>query len=168
MRCAFDRPATSPRGIPDLQHENRPRKHPRRARRRTSIEHRRAKAYFPDERNRIIANVRPGWKRMMILRVLGVWLLLAAMVALTVDGTKSLASGEGQWVVTPLGKQWFDLHAASLNTLQAAVERHIVPWLWDPVILSLLQVPTWVFFGALGFALYWVGRRRRHTKVFDN
>src|SRR5680860_144813 len=98
---------------------------------------------------------------MMMLRVLGVWSLLAAMVALTVDGTQSLATSDGQWIVTPLGAHRFKLHAASLSISQAAIERHVAPWLWDPVILTLLQIPTWVFFGVLGLLLYWIGRRRK-------
>ena len=105
---------------------------------------------------------------MMILRVLGVWSLLVAMVALTIDGTKSLAAGQGQWIVTPLGEHWFKLNAASLNTLQAAIERHVWPWLWDPVMVSLLLIPTWVFFGVIGLMLYWFGRRRRRLNVFEN
>lgn len=105
---------------------------------------------------------------MLILRVLGVWSLLVAMVALTIDGTQSLASGEGQWIVTPLGEHWYKLNAASLSLAQAAVERHVVPWLWDPVVLSILQVPTWVFFGALGLLLYWMGQRRRGVDVYEN
>lgn len=105
---------------------------------------------------------------MMMLRVLGVWSLLAAMVALTVDGTQSLASSEGQWIVTPLGEHWFKLHAPSLNISQAAIERNVAPWLWDPVIVSLLQVPTWAFFGILGLLLYWLGRRRKQLDVFEN
>jgi hypothetical protein len=105
---------------------------------------------------------------MILLRVLGVWSLLVAMVALTIDGTQSLASGEGQWIVTPLGQHWFKLNAASLNMAQAAVERHVAPWLWDPVIISLLQVPTWIFFGILGLLLYWLGSRRRRLNVYEN
>ena len=103
-----------------------------------------------------------------MLRVLGVWSLLAAMVALTVDGTQSLATSDGQWIVTPLGAHWFKLHAASLSISQAAIERHVAPWLWDPVILTLLQIPTWVFFGVLGLLLYWIGRRRKQLDVFQN
>ena len=42
---------------------------------------------------------------MLLLRLLGVWLLLLAMVAAVIDATKSLAGG-GAWVVTSLGQQW--------------------------------------------------------------
>jgi len=97
-----------------------------------------------------------------------VWSLLTAMVALTIDGTKSLASGEGLWIATPLGEHWFKLHASSLNAAQAAIERHVHPLLWDPGIISLLQVPSWILFGVLGLALYWFGRRRRHLDVYEN
>jgi hypothetical protein len=104
---------------------------------------------------------------MWLLRVLGIWSLLAAMVALTIDGTKSLA-GQGRWAMTSLGETWYRLDSASLNTAQAAIERHVAPWLWDPVILSVLQLPTWLFFTGLGLLLYWLGRRRRHRNVYSN
>lgn len=112
--------------------------------------------------------MRLGSKRMLFLRVLGVWSLLTAMVALTIDGTKSLASGEGQWIATPLGEHWFKINAASLNASQAAIERHVHPWLWDPGIISLLQVPSFIFFGVLGLILFWLGRKRRRLNVYEN
>ena len=42
------------------------------------------------------------------------------------------------------------------------------PVLWDPVLVSMLQIPTWVFFGVLGLLFYWLGRRRRQLDVFNN
>jgi hypothetical protein len=105
---------------------------------------------------------------MLFLRILGVWSLLTAMVALTIDGTKSLASGEGQWIATPLGEHWFKISASSLNGAQAAIERYVHPFLWDPVIITLLQIPTWIIFSVLGIALYWLGRRRRRLNVYEN
>ena len=104
---------------------------------------------------------------MWFLRVLGIWSLLAAMVALTIDGTKSLA-GQGQWVMSSLGETWYRLDSAGLNTTQAAVERYVSPYFWDPMIQSVLQVPTWLFFSVLGLLLYWIGRRRRSRNVYSN
>ncbi|MDH3579528.1 MAG: hypothetical protein OEM91_02740 [Hyphomicrobiales bacterium] len=104
---------------------------------------------------------------MWFLRVLGIWSLLAAMVALTVDGTRSLA-GQGQFIVTKLGEHWFKLHSASLNTFQASVERHVHPVLWDPVIINVLQIPTWIFFTVLGLLLYWIGRRKKPREIYTN
>lgn len=109
------------------------------------------------------------WKKpMMMLRVLGAWSLILAMVIVTIDGTKSLASGEGQWIATPLGEHWFKLHAPSLNTAQAAIERYVDPLIWDPVIVSLLLAPSWIVFAVLGLLLYWLGRKRRRIDMYDN
>lgn len=104
---------------------------------------------------------------MWILRTLGVWSLLAAMVALTLDGTRALAT-PGQFQMTRLGETWFRISSDTLNMFQAGVERHVHPFLWDPVIMSILQVPTWVFFTGLGLLLYWLGRRREHQSVYIN
>ena len=104
---------------------------------------------------------------MWFLRVLGIWSLLAAMVALTIDGTKSLAN-QGPWVMTALGDTWYGLSSASLNMFQAAVERNVSTWLWDPVIVSVLQTPTWLFFTILGLLLYWIGRQRGARDVYSN
>lgn len=105
---------------------------------------------------------------MIFLRIIGGWFLLAAVIALVYDGTKTLGSGDGEIVMTPLGQHWFNIHAASLNISQAAIERHVAPWLWDPVITSILTTPAWVVFTILGFAFYFMGRRRKKIDIFAN
>ena len=81
---------------------------------------------------------------LLLLRIIGVWLLLVAMVAAVVDATKSLAGG-GTWVVTPMGEQWKALNAQSLDAAKA-----------------------WVVFGILGVLLYWLGQKRKPVEVFIN
>lgn len=101
-----------------------------------------------------------------LVRLVGLWLVALALVALVVDGTSSIAAM--RWVFTPLGKYWFDLDAASLGLAQAAVQRHVAPALWDPVIQTLLLAPVWAIAGPLGFLLLWLGdlfRRRRRQNV---
>ena len=104
---------------------------------------------------------------MLILRIIGAWLIIGAIVAFVVDGTRTLGSDSG-FVMTPLGEYWFKFHAASLNTAQAAIERHVHPFLWDPVISWILQLPAWVVLGVLGLLIYWIGRRRRPTSAYAN
>lgn len=97
-----------------------------------------------------------------VLRILGLWLVALALVALVIDATASIAASA--LVFTPAGKYWFDLDPASLGLAQAAVQRHLSPMLWDPVIQSLLEAPVWAVSGPLGFLLLWLGdlgRRRR-------
>jgi hypothetical protein len=102
-----------------------------------------------------------------VLRILGVWLLLLAMVAAVVDATKSLAGG-GAWVVTPMGDQWRQLAPDTLDVSRQWIITNAGDWLWDPAILSILAAPTWVVFGILGVFLYWLGQKRKPVEVFIN
>jgi hypothetical protein len=104
---------------------------------------------------------------LMLLRILGVWLLLLAMVAAVIDATKSLAGG-GAWVVTPMGEQWRGLSSETLDGFKAWIETSVGAWLWDPVFTSILAAPTWLVFGILGVFLYWLGQKRKPAEVFIN
>jgi hypothetical protein len=104
---------------------------------------------------------------LILLRILGVWLLLLAMIAAVVDATKSLAGG-GAWVVTPMGEQWRDLAPDTLEISKAWVQTTIGKFAWDPVIVTILHAPTWVVFGILGVFLYWLGQKRKPVEVFIN
>jgi hypothetical protein len=48
------------------------------------------------------------------------------------------------------------------------VTQGTVPWLWDPVILSVIGLPTPVLFGLLAIACGYLGRRRMETKLHIN
>jgi putative Ca2+/H+ antiporter (TMEM165/GDT1 family) len=102
----------------------------------------------------------------IIVRIIGVWFLLAAVIALIIDATKSLAIG--QFVYTSLGQQWFELHGASLETAKKAVETHLAPFVWDPLIAAFLQWPSWALFLLLGISALWLGRKRKSTRLFTN
>jgi hypothetical protein len=104
---------------------------------------------------------------LLLLRILGVWLLLLAMVAAVIDATKSLAGG-GAWVFTPLGQQWSSLNPDSLAAAKTWVETHVGTFMWDPMITEVLNAPTWVVFGILGVGLFWLGRKRTPAEVFIN
>jgi hypothetical protein len=104
---------------------------------------------------------------LILLRIFGVWLLLLAMVAAVVDATKSLAGG-GTWVVTPMGEQWQALNTDSLAATKAWVGTNLGPFVWDPVMTTILHAPTWVVFGILGVLLYWLGQKRKPVEVFIN
>ena len=102
-----------------------------------------------------------------LIRLVGVWFLLLAMVAAVIDATKSLAGG-GAWVVTPMGEQWKALNAQSLDAAKNWVQTNAGPYLWDPVIATILHAPTWVVFGIFGVLLYWLGQKRKPVEVFIN
>ena len=78
---------------------------------------------------------------MWLLRAFGFLFLAAGFVSFVVDGIKTIASAG--LVMTSLGQAWFDVHAASLNLVQALIERYTFPFLWDPVFVSVLFLPGW-------------------------
>ena len=109
----------------------------------------------------------PCRSMLLLLRMVGVWLLLLAMVAAVIDATKSLAAG-GAWVFTSLGQQWSSLNSDSLAAAKTTVETHVGSFMWNPMITEILNAPTWVVFSILGALLFWLGRKRAPGEVFIN
>jgi hypothetical protein len=98
-------------------------------------------------------------------RFVGLWLLAGALVALVVDGAKTIAAGE--IVTTPLGQLWYSISPSGIAIAQAAVQRHVHPLLWDPVIQSILIAPTFVVLGILGALLMLLGRKKQRPKLSE-
>jgi hypothetical protein len=98
-----------------------------------------------------------------LLRFVGLWLTAGALVALVIDATKSIAGSS--LTVTPLGLAWANLSQSSLMStqqfVQQRIETYVGHWLWDPVIQSILLLPTWVVLGAIGLLLTYLGSRKR-------
>ncbi len=72
-----------------------------------------------------------------------------------------IAVQAGEWRIVPAGEVWFTLHTASLNLVQAVVQRYLHPFIWDPLIAGFLQWPLWASFGGPGVALVTIFHRRR-------
>ena len=75
------------------------------------------------------------------------WVLAAAALVAFANDLISFAQ-TGTYRVIPAGQVWFDIHVASLNLMQAVVQRFLHPLLWDPVIATMLQWPAWSLLGA--------------------
>ena len=95
------------------------------------------------------------------------WLLAVLAVGLAGwDGYRSIQAGKP--LSTPLGQFWYAIDPGSLNLLQAVVERYLHPYLWDPIVFTVLLWPGWAVFGVLAvfvalvrLAIALVQRRRR-------
>ena len=94
-----------------------------------------------------------------MLRSLGWWILAAGFVFFVYDGTKSIAGDH--LFFTKLSDVWNALSATSLLRLRPAVEQQVGQWLWDPVIVSVLDAPAWLVFATLGAVLMLLGRKRK-------
>jgi hypothetical protein len=94
-----------------------------------------------------------------VLRFLGLVTLAAAFVFFVYDGTRSIAGGRIE--VLKLGDLWVAVHRNSLLLLQPGIERYVAVWLWDPVLLTVLEQPAWLVLLVLGSILVLLGRRKR-------
>ncbi len=94
-----------------------------------------------------------------LFRLLALVSLGIAAITAILDITRSIA--DSTMVLTPLGLDWYNYSRASLGLLQAGIQRNLHPLIWDPVIQSILQAPTWFVFGVLALLFALIGRRRK-------
>ena len=93
-----------------------------------------------------------------IARALGFVLIAAGFVGLVIDGTRSIANGGVMF--TPLGEAAYRVFGERYLLLQPAIERHVYPALWDPVLLNVTLLPASVVGFVLGIVLLWLGQKR--------
>ena len=96
---------------------------------------------------------------MAVCRFIGWFFIVAALSALVYEMIE--AFNAGGWRIIALGETWFKLHTPSLNTTQAVIQRYIAPWLWEPVITTILLWPGWIVFGVPGGLMIWLCHKRK-------
>jgi hypothetical protein len=94
----------------------------------------------------------------LLLRVLGLILLAGAFAACVIDGARSIAID--QLSFTPMGAAAYWAFPNKFPLIQAFVQQRIHPLLWDPILLHVLMLPTWIVLGIFGAALLYLMRRR--------
>lgn len=98
-----------------------------------------------------------------LFRLLALFCLAVAIIMAVVDATNSVAANA--YVTTPLGQSWYSVSPATINLAQALVQRYTFPFLWDPVMVWILNLPGFVVFAGLALLLYIVGHKpRRRTR----
>jgi hypothetical protein len=94
---------------------------------------------------------------------LGWLLVLAALGAVAYEARE--AANAGSWRMVTLGELWGKNHLPSLNFIQAIIQRYVAPWLWEPVIVTILLWPGWAVFGVPGVLAVVLCRTRRRYRL---
>ncbi|WP_337876733.1 hypothetical protein [Elioraea sp.] len=94
----------------------------------------------------------------LILRLIGGMLVLAALWPLGREALMLLEGPAHRFI--PLGQIWYEIEPASLNMLQAGVQRRLSPGLWEHGIQVVLTWPAWPVLIGLGLMLIVLGRAR--------
>ncbi|HKM71997.1 MAG TPA: hypothetical protein VKF83_12255 [Stellaceae bacterium] len=95
---------------------------------------------------------------MIVGRLIGWILLLAGGAVLVRDGLVWIDTKH--WAPIALGQLWYQLNRSSLNLVQAVVQRYIHPFLWDPIIVSILLSWAFAVLMILGVLLLVLFRKR--------
>jgi hypothetical protein len=94
-----------------------------------------------------------------LFRLIGVIFLAAGFILLMYDGAKSIA--DSRIYIYKLGQLWTDVHASSMQAAQAKVQASLPAQVWDPVITTVLEQPSWLVLGVIGIFFILIGRRRK-------
>ena len=94
----------------------------------------------------------------LLFRLVGLLTLAGAFASAVIDGARTLA--DQQLELTPLGGTLGYVLRDKFAALPALVAK-IHPKLWDPVLLSVLYVPTFLALAVLGVTLMLLTRSRR-------
>lgn len=97
-----------------------------------------------------------------LFRGIGFVLLAAAAMFAVIDGTKSIAASSLQ--LTSLGSTWKDTNPQSLLKIQQAVESTIAV-AWNPVMTTLLALPTSLVLALIAFLFLKLGKGRRRPYI---
>jgi hypothetical protein len=90
-------------------------------------------------------------------RFAGFLAMAAAFVSLVIDGTRSIAGNT--LTLTTLEQTAVAFFPTKFPLLEPAIQRNIHPFLWDPVLITLFRMPTWLVIGLLGLFLLAVTRK---------
>jgi hypothetical protein len=94
-----------------------------------------------------------------LFRFIGLICLAAAFILVIYDGTKSIAANS--LFLTSMRTLWELINAGSLQKLKPLIEPYAGGVLWDPVMVRILEVPSWALLGGFGILLLMLGRRKK-------
>ena len=99
----------------------------------------------------------------MIGRLIGWIFFLAGLAVLARDVFVWIDTKH--WAPIALGQLWFDLDRSSLNLVQAVVQRYVHPFLWDPIIVTVLLWWAFAVLMVLGLLILALSGRRAQTRA---
>jgi hypothetical protein len=99
----------------------------------------------------------------MIGRLIGWIVFLAGLAILAWDVFVWIETK--QWAPIALGQLWYNLSPSSLNLVQAVVQRYIHPFLWDPIIVTVLLWWAFAVLMVLGLLILAFSGRQAQTRA---
>jgi ABC-type phosphate transport system permease subunit len=93
-----------------------------------------------------------------LLRFVGLLSIALGFIFLVYDGTKSIA--DQRLYISRVMDAWAIMSEGSLAQLQPALQK-MLPGLWDPIAVTLLDTPVALVLAILGALLLLLGRKKK-------
>ncbi len=94
-----------------------------------------------------------------LFRLLAMISLCVAVIMAVLDGARSVAASAVTF--KPLGVSWFETSPDTLNLAQAIIQRYLLPIIWDPAMIWVLNQPGFAVMAVLSLLLYIAGYKRK-------
>lgn len=108
--------------------------------------------------------VNSGTRPRLMLRFLAALFALFTLISFAADVSRPPADGEG---AISLLQHLHDLAPAFLSALERSVTR-VSPFLWSPMLTTVLSLPATTIFLVLAILCGYLGRPRRRIRIFAN
>jgi hypothetical protein len=95
---------------------------------------------------------------MIVGRVIGWVVLLAGVSVLTRDVIVWIDTKT--WAPVAFGQLWYQFNRSSLNLVQAVIQRYFSPFLWNPIIVSILLCWAFAVLIGAGVVILLLARKR--------
>ena len=103
----------------------------------------------------------------LMLRFLAALFALFALISLAADISRPAIAGE-DFTATSLMHHLQAVAPSFLAGLEKSVSRSVDPFVWDPILTSILGLPASLLFLLLAIAAGIAGRPRRRVQIFVN
>jgi hypothetical protein len=90
-------------------------------------------------------------------RIIGWILFIGGLPMFATDALRWVESG--QWAPLSAGELWYSLAPSTIKLVHTVVEVYISPYLWDPVIITVLTCPAFLVLMGLGSLLLLLRKR---------
>ncbi len=101
----------------------------------------------------------------LMLRFLAALFALFTLISFAADVSRPRIDGDG---AISLLQHLQNLAPAFVTALERTVSRATDPFVWDPVLKSILSLPATMIFLVLAIACGFLGRPRRRIRIFAN
>lgn len=105
---------------------------------------------------------------MRLIFCIGLLLIVCAFFLAAAEAAWYGMPGSVPGLIVSAYDLWYTLSPSSLIIFEIRVERMLGFWVWDPVLVTIMELPAWLIFGTPGVILLIFFRPNRDPKSIED